>query len=207
MKLLEAVPGELRKYLEQLPANIQKPIRLAEIIFTHCTSITLHHLPTTTVYPCGYGKLRTQWAAVTIQSGFIRDPPHMCFPLTRSETCHGHEWGAAFSPLTTRAENGRLPHSVKEKLCQNNTAKSAFRGQSRYQDKCLLKRGVSSMEVTDTKVIRAFLLFGRGPMNWGIPWIEVSQRRGGSTVYQNLERKNLVVVLPNSICCCVITAA
>lgn len=33
-------------------------------------------LPTTTVYALGSGVLSTQCAAVTIQSGLIRDPPH-----------------------------------------------------------------------------------------------------------------------------------
>ena len=52
----------------------------------------------------------------------------MWWPLTRRETCHGHEWGVAFSPLTTRAENGRLPHSEMErKKCNLTAPENTFR--------------------------------------------------------------------------------
>ena len=38
----------------------------------------------------------------------------MCIPSLRRDTCHGHEWGAAFCPFTTRVEwNGLLPHPLK----------------------------------------------------------------------------------------------
>lgn len=74
-------------------------------------------LPTTTVYPLGFGFLYTQCAAVTIQSGLISDPPQICLPRTRRETCHGQEWGLASWPLITREKEGRTPHPIIQGKC------------------------------------------------------------------------------------------
>ena len=51
-----------------------------------------------------------------------------------------------------------------------------------------LNRDVPSIEVADTKITRAF--FGDQilcPLNGGVPWKEVSQRRG-SAVFKNIVR-------------------
>ena len=69
------------------------------------------------MYPFGYGLLYTQCAAVTIQSGLISDPPQICLPRARRETCHGQEWGLASCPLITREKEGRTPHPVSQGNC------------------------------------------------------------------------------------------
>ena len=76
-------------------------------------------LPTTTVYPLGFGFLYTQCAAVTTQSGLIRDPPQICLPRARREICHGQEWGLASCPLITREKGGRTPHPVSQAKCNH----------------------------------------------------------------------------------------
>lgn len=61
----------------------------------------------------------TQWAAVTIQSGVMMDPPQTWVPWTCRLTCQGQSPSAAFVPPTMRLWRlrpilVRTPHSAGE---------------------------------------------------------------------------------------------
>lgn len=61
----------------------------------------------------------TQWAAVTIHSGVMMEPPQTWMPWTCRLTCQGHSPGAAFDPPTILlwrlTECERTPHSEGDK--------------------------------------------------------------------------------------------
>ena len=98
--------------------------------YMYVLDVFILHLPTTTVYPSGFLFRATQWAAVTTQSGLIRDPPQMCRPFTLREICHGHEWGWASTPPTTRAPAGREPHPITMSSVLLNTSKGNYEQQN-----------------------------------------------------------------------------
>lgn len=88
---------------------------------SRCVKVKVYRcsVPTTTRYCPGRDSDMTQWAAVTMYSGVMSEPPHVwnqelylgCF-LCR-EICHGHELGTASVPATTRAPAGRFPHPLE----------------------------------------------------------------------------------------------
>ena len=73
--------------------------------------------------------------------------------------------------------------------------KPPFRGHPWNKEKFPLNGGVPLLEVRTTKIVGAFQFFTTKVclLNGGVPWMEVSQRRGGSSVVYNIRSKSVLL--------------